>query len=719
MSVLGIAVGLLLTVGLLGGYWGWKSHAAKTKGAQSGPPVLREESWSVRYAPGAGKAGLPMQLDILDVKQTLHLPFLVRAGMVGLKDQPAEELTPPQLGANGFPALELAWPSVHLPAADWCINQQAPTGAACPVFSMQLRSRPITEKDWALLNAKTVLADQESLTVTDRTVSLWTAFTTLTHDAQRLWAGWVCELDHLVGRNEDLHAWGLEEGVFPIDLADVSCHVPTNRLTRFWPELAYHWPTLGGYDIHPVIWQCPLRKGAACEVQFEHQGRLVTLELPGGVMLGDMSATKPAHQSTRPRLVQAAWAMLENAARQAENANDAPPLQQRWQQALQQELAWCERLSQHHTTYLQTQAPAVAQTLQKAWSVSPWLISSPHPRGPCARSFHRLAHLLEVAGASKTPATAFPAATWTQALAGAQRLAAVDKQQRQRPSEPVWRLVDELMMHHASATAPTPAAIAARLNWQNTPERLSRGPVAVWAMLEAAGDALTHMPVADVMRLRMNLAWALERKVREETDERRVSADDITTLFLQASQAWLSLPADQDPLSPIDSVALLTHTATHVRRFGHRPAADGSSRHTQAAQVLGTLIHGMERLAQGIAQHPNLTPTDRVAHLGTLAVHAAWHAEHLAWMPTQDTPSPPNTPSAIGRARPSAPPLDAAWVEWLTHWTQWQTSQLSGLPQGARLIAGVEVHRDAIRSGKRLSPDCPGAYLLGCKMAQP
>jgi hypothetical protein len=232
-------------------------------------------------------------------------------------------------------------------------------------------------------------------------------------------------------------------------------------------------------------------------------------------------------------------------------------------------------------------------------------------------------------------------------------------------------------------------------------------------MLNAAGDALTQMPAAHLISLRMNLAWALERKARDRGDDTQETLDQITTLFLQASQSWLNV-AD-DPLAPTDSVALLTHTAHHVRAFGKRLAADGSSREAQAAEVLGTVVRGMETLAQRLARQSHLSPQERVALLGTLAVHGAWHAQYLAFLPAQDT----NVVSPTMRGRPSPPPLDAAWVEWLEQWTQWQASQLSHLPQGSKLLAGVELHRDATRSGKRLTLDCPGAQLLGCKMAQP
>ncbi|MEN9844166.1 MAG: hypothetical protein RLZZ612_1995 [Pseudomonadota bacterium] len=715
ISFLGLLAMVLMLLGLAGAYWGWKSYVAYTHQSNTSTsrvPILREEAWSVTYAPGAGKAGVPMQLDVLDVRQTLHLPFLVRTGMVGLKDQATDELGPERLGADGFPALELTWPSVHLPVTDWCMNNQVPTVAACPVFSIHLRSRALTEKDRALLHTKAVLADQEGLGMTSRTVSLWSAFTTVDRDTRPLWAGWVCELDYLVERNEDLHSWGLEEGVFPIDLADTTCHVPTTRLTRFWPELAYHWPTTGGYTLHPVIWQCPLREGSVCAAWFEHRGRLITLEIPGGVVWGDTAIT-PAYQRVRPQLIQAVWQMLENATHQALEGRDASVQYQRWQQALQQELAWCERLSKHSASDQQGTTPAMAQKIQQVWSRPPWRINSPHPRGPCARGFHRLVHMLEVVGQSQTPATAFPAAAWTQALASAQRLAAVEKQQLRQSSEAMWHLVDELMQH-ASASAGQPLAVTlARLNWQNTPERLHRDPTAVLAMLNAAGDALTQMPAADLISLRMNLAWALERKVRDRGEDGDAALDQITTLFLQASQAWLNV-AD-DPLAPTDSVALLTHTAHHVRAFGKRLAADGNAREAQAAAVLSVVVRGMETLAQRLARQSHLSPQERVALLGTLAVHGAWHAQYLAFLPAQDT----NAVSPTMRGRPSPPPLDAAWVEWLEQWTQWQASQLSHLPQGSKLLAGVELHRDATRSGKRPTLDCPGAQLLGCKMAQP
>jgi hypothetical protein len=307
-----------------------------------------------------------------------------------------------------------------------------------------------------------------------------------------------------------------------------------------------------------------------------------------------------------------------------------------------------------------------------------------------------------------------PAVT-AEVLKVAQGLAVLEQKHTGDLSEPLWHAVDLLLVQ-----AHGPSSVA-RLNWHNTPRRLQQAPKAVLEMLDALGDGTVaqHLPPAEAIRLRMNLAFALEQSSRDRAPD-AVSPDRVMGLFLQASQLWLQhmhppglTPAQADDLlSPMDSVALLTFTASQVRAFGNRPAADGSSREPQAAELLETLVRGMEHLAHRLAQRTDRSPQVQATQLGTLGIHAAWHAHHLALMPP---------PQAGGRAlsRSASPPVQLAWVAWLDQWTQWNATSLAALPQGADLLAGVAVHRDAARKAQRTQPDCPGAHLWGCKMAIP
>ncbi len=417
--------------------WVGQTWAGRAAAPVEGQPLLRENRWSATYSPGKGHPGVPMQLDLLDARSTLHVPALARSGWVGMKGQPDNPLGDAFLRPDGFPILELAWPSVHLPDPGWC-SEASTTRApedACPVLSMRLRSEPLGDADRALLAARSSLPDQTSLPPEQRTVSTWTAFTTRTgQDGLPHWAGWVCDLDHLIEQNNDLNAWwGQDESLFAMDLADATCHTPPTRLTRHWPALAYHWPALGRHEVHPVLWECPARRG--CEARFVHANRLVRLELPGGVIDGQTqgagaASAQPAHLHLRPRLLQAAWQTLEDAARAAtlpaEQATASAASQ--WQSAMQQETAWCATLAKyvarHDARQTAASSPgqfqaALARKRDERSQIMGTVVNA-HPRGPCARGFHRVMRHLTLAPDSAAPPFA-PEGVPPQVLASAQR----------------------------------------------------------------------------------------------------------------------------------------------------------------------------------------------------------------------------------------------------------------------------------------------------------
>jgi hypothetical protein len=725
---------LWLAVGV--GLWGvmaWMTRPLPrpTPLPMVGPPMLHEEAWSLAYVPGQGQPGVPMVLDVLDGKPSLHAGFFARHGWRGLSASEGSDpvLTSAHLAADGFPALTLAWPSLHLPAADWCADAQTPPQEDCPILSMRLSSRPMTANHRALLHAQQALPNQDGTPANQRSVSLWTAFTTIApppgESGPGRWTGWVCHVPYLETQNERLHSWGLNEDRWAMDLADATCHQPTSPLTRWWPTAAYRWPRLGQHEVHPVLWVCP--PASDCQASFEHHNRWVTLHVPMGFIdaQADELAHSPAHLHLRPRLVQAAWLMLEQSAQRVTIADNAPALHAQWLRALKQEWAWCQTLS---ARVAPAPAPAEGVTPQqrKAWQSSPWQrLVHTHTHGPCARSLHRvLRHWVPPTTPTtrNNPAPPSPllnAAVTAEVLSVAQGLAALEQKHTGDLSEPLWHAVDLLLVQ-----AHGPASIA-RLSWHNTPRRLQQAPKAVLDMLDALGDTPLPLTPAEAIRLRMNLAFALEQGIRDRAPD-AVAPDRVMGLFLQASQLWLQhtqhpdlTPAQADALlSPMDSVALLTFTASQVRAFGTRPAQDGSNREPQAAELLDPLVRGMAHLAHRLAQRTDRSPQVQATQLGTLGVHAAWHAHHLALMPSATGTAA--VPQAAGRvAHTTAPPVQAAWVAWLEQWTQWNTSALSDLPQGSALLAGVTLHRDAARKAQRAHPDCPGAHLWGCKMAIP
>lgn len=704
----------------------WAGHAAAPV---EGPPQLRENRWSATYSPGKGHPGVPMQLDLLDARSTLHVPALARSGWVGMKGQPDNPLSDAFLRPDGFPILELTWPSVHLPDPGWC-SEASTTRApedACPVLSMRLRSEPLGDADRALLAARSSLPDQTSLPPEQRTVSTWTAFTTRTgQDGLPHWAGWVCDLDHLIEQNNDLNAWwGQDESQFAMDLADATCHTPPTRLTRHWPALAYHWPALGRHEVHPVLWECPARRG--CEARFVHANRLVRLELPGGVIDGQAqgagaASAQPAHLHLRPRLLQAAWQTLEDAARAAtlpaEQATASAASQ--WQSAMQQETAWCATLAKYVARHDARQTAAsspgqfqaeLARKRDERSQIMGTVVSA-HPRGPCARGFHRVMRHLALAPDSAAPPFA-PEGVPPQVLASAQELATAEQRLTQRLSDPLWHAVDALLLQ-----APPATRTLARLRWNSTSVRLQQAPLEALALHDALGaQALAQLDPVELIRLRMQLAWALDRLARTpsaQTPPTAALANRVPELFWQASQQWLGMQGDLSAtLDPVDGVALLVHTASHLRALTSGAAsADADSAKGgvespslvvgQAQQRLETVIQGMERLARQLAVKPDTPPLFKATQLGTLAVHAAWHAHYLA-----------------GAATPSTTQARSAWRTWLADWANWQATQLPTLPHGTNLLAGVALHRDAALSGKAIHPDCPGGHLLGCRMSVP
>lgn len=694
-----------------------------------GPPLLREDRWAVAYSPGKGQPGVPMQLDLLDARSTLHVPLLARSGWVGLQGQPDVPLGRAHLHTDGFPVLELAWPSVHLPDPGWCTDTSASRSPedVCPVLGMRLRSTPLTDADRAWLAASTTLPDQESLPSGQRTVTLWTAFTTRTaQDGTPRWAGWVCDVPYLVSRNEDLNTWGLDESLLAMDLADADCHAPPTRLTRYWPELAYRWPVLGRHEVHPVVWVCP--PGSGCEARFAHANRMVSLALPGGFIDGEAedesASAQPAHLAhlhLRPRLVQAAWQTLEDAARHVGTTGNTTALQ--WLRTMQQETAWCEALAERMARQ-PPEPPGQAQAAQgrrrEGRNEVMRTVTSAHPRGPCARAFHRVLHHLELPPDGNAPPVA-PQAVAPEVLASAQRLAQAEERISQRLSDPLWHAVDALLLHSPPATR-----TLARLRWHSTSVRLQQAPLEVLALYDAAGADTDRLSPAEHIRLRMQLAWALEHRILHQTPAQALAnpalGDRVAELFWQASQQWLGTSADDlsATLDPVDGVALLVHTASHLRAAitgasggaaaGVVPAGGTLPVAAQPLQQrLATVVQGMELLARQLAARNGIGPNVQAVQLGTLAVHAAWHAHHLAL----------TSSTGVATATSSTTAARTAWRDWLNGWADWQLTQLPLLPQGASLLAGVELHRDAARSGKRTSPDCPGGHLLGCRMALP
>jgi hypothetical protein len=536
---------------------------------------LQAERGGALYAPGA-QPGVPMWFELPDVQPTSQVGWFVKAGFRGLAGTPEPAIGKNFLAHYGFPVLHLAWPSHALPPSLPCDLGVPDPARACPVFSWRVLSHAHDREQLALLEGKGRLRDQQQTAFDDRVVSQWTAFITV-KEKQELrprWQGWLCDDARSTEMNTRIRAWGAERGLAAVaaETLQAQCAPPGAR-KRWWPWGAQ-------VEEHAVLWTCA---SASCRAHLVHAGRIVEIELPGGVLKGTERTSAP--QRLRAQVVQATWLALEEAAAAAQPGAALPDARAR----LKRELAWCEALDAHSQRALELTRDA--EGLHKLWDQPDWRIATVHPRSPCARALHRILGLR---------ATANDAAGQQALLAAAKRLAEIERARTGRLSEPLWTLVGEFIARQSGAPS------VELLQWQAQDGFLHGRAEELLQAHDALGDAVGAMPPAARLKLRVMLAQAVE------SSGGRRSSD----LYWLAAKDWAAAP---ETVEPERAASLLVWTALSARRL---------SQHERSNR-LHALVPHLEDLARTLQKLPADDPRARAGQVATLALHAAWSANTL------------------------------------------------------------------------------------------
>ena len=660
--------------------------ACGAREATTGAPAPRSDGGAlidaegvVRYTPPPGQAGVPLTLDPLDLERLQQPEFFRDNGYPGLN------LPPPRAdgGAGwlweGGPVLRLSWPALALPPLAVCA-EQGTLEQACSLAVMRLTLTPPSDHVRAQLDGRERLPDDDQ-------VGQWMVF----YSRGGRWDGWGCDAAQQARMNAALHAFGPLDGQWAQDpQAGGDCHVDggwRDRLPVWLPQVLR-----GGApaQAHPVLWRChaswpadrarsqrrasadPARADAlwndsGCSASFLHEGRLAQLNVPGIAIAGPPErASLP--QRLRPRLVQAAWATLERA------AHGVPPVPVA---ALRQELLWCEQLDAASVRQRQAE-PERAQDIARLWNDGPLAVtrSAYQPMLPCARALQRVLTLWLA-----TPPGAAPA---PDLLAAARKLAAIEQRQRGRVDQPLWALVDQMLARPGVASA------AERLAWRLDAGAPSLPREDALRQYTAAEASLGSLPLAERLRLRLNVGLALYTV--GESGHAHPRAPD---LLWAAGSEWLAQP---DALPEQEAATALLHISASQRM----DSVDAA----QARERLQALVPAMADLARRLARPSASDAGARYHRSAELAVHAAWHANWLA-------------------LHGSDP---ARWRAWLSDWADWAPTVRPPVSEGEatittttttapRWVAGVLAHRAAAAAGRLTDPDCPGGPQLSCLFA--
>ncbi|QTD43677.1 hypothetical protein [Ottowia testudinis] len=663
----------LLAVALLIGLAAWTRQApapSASRTVANAMGELREEAGVIHYQPPAGQPGVPMQWDAADLERRWHLQYFIDHGYIGLRGNTEPAVSAQWIQSLGFPALQLAWPSLHMPPQPAC-GPGDTLAEACPVFNMRLISRASDTREQALLHAREPLPRQQQIPFEQRTASQWAAFYTR---ADGQWAGWLCDARRLQDQNDALATWGPEDGQWALPLGDNACLQASGWRER---PLWRRWTVLSGLTEHPVLVRCsaalrqPPREDSGrgdrietrCQALFEHAGRLIELDLPGRA--SGVPAPATAAERLRPQLIEAAWRTLQDAAA----ARVPTPAE-----ALRREAAWCGELDAQ-STRLRDEFKATRDQLSTVWNNPPLKVSL-DPGSPCTRAFHRVLDVW-----LRAPAAAKPEAAW---LAAARQVGDAVRRHTRNVPEPVWSLVGQLMERAEGPASP------ALLAWQAQQPWVQSKAEVVLKRYDQVGDGIRALPVPERIRLRNDLGHALSRSDH-------LNHPRTPDLLWAAADEWMTVGHSAGGLPTPEAVSLLTFAATYARQPSALPPSEAQGR-------LQHLVLGMEKLARQLAQVPAESAEARRIQVGTLAVHAAWHANHLAL--------------TGGDA--------VRWRAWLGDWAAWSVTALPPplpttqgareLDRGSAWIRGVALHRDAALAGKATDPDCPGGALLGCAM---
>jgi hypothetical protein len=597
---------------------------------------LKEEPFTVLFDPGQGP-GQRLRLDWADVRTVAHTEFFRRNGHSNIPDD--SKLGTERLGRDGFPHLELTWPSLHMPPQPLCTDAAGGLQERCPVVVTTLTSEPPAQ-------LRTRLSEGE--------VWQWTAFLTRHHGEGEQWAGWQCDPQRQGKGNTEIKAPDAERrqwAVHPL-LMQRDCNTPRGLLEKRAPA------ALSGLRENVVLWSCTQAGEdnkrpdvGECQASFVHRGRMVRLRIPGSAWIGDAEHQMSALQQLRPRLLEAAWRTLEDAAAAAREG--APPAD--WQGALRRDLAWCDEYAQRTADLKRRTGEVVAR---QAWDRPHMRIASYDQRGPCARAFHRVLRALEnVPEDGKPPALL---------VASARRLADIEAASERSLSRPLWALASELIARDAGARS------MALLQWRVQHHHKNLEQEELLAHYDALREQVAQLPARERLALRLSMATG------------NVSGGPLgeraTEFEWELARDWAQSPGVLE-LPPEQVLAMLLSPAAHARKL---PPDDANAR-------LQVLVPAMQRQAMQIAQDTNMLAQHKLLHVATLSLHAAWHANRLA-------------------VQASDP---AQWKSWLVDHATWVEGALPTAPRD--WVAGVTAHRDAALRNKTTDHDCPGAALLQCR----